>query len=136
MTGTTNRRPLRGITGIVAAILAVGALAITPALAAKFLTKQKADKRYLGNTAVATTVMQVPTQQGVSITVLCPGGRQATGGGASSPAFISSNTNAEGMILLERKPFMSGGRSVGWVSEVVNATPNTLEITGYAVCAP
>jgi hypothetical protein len=126
---------VRVVLGLTTAAVAVGALAITPAGAAKFLTKKKAEKRYLGNTTVATNTVTVPDQDGATITVPCPTGLQAVGGGASSPAFNES-PSIDGMLLLERKPQIAGGRSVAWVTEVVNVSGGPLPITAFAVCSP
>jgi hypothetical protein len=130
------RRPLwRGVAVLVAGAVAVGALAVTPALAGKFLTKKRGDKLFLGNTTEATVTQTVPTGTGATITVNCPPGQQATDGGADSPALFDGS-GTEAMVVAESAPVVSGGRSVGWTTEVVNLGANTLTITGHAVCVP
>jgi hypothetical protein len=119
-------------------MLAIGALATTPATAAKFLTKKRADKLFLGNTTVVTNTQTVPSGDGARLTMLCPSGQQATDGGADSPGLWTMNASPDdGMLLLETKPVISAGRSVGWETEVFNvgSAGNPLQITGYAVCA-
>lgn len=137
MDGTMKgRAPLRGVAGLVLAMVALSAVALTPAVAATF-TKKKADKRFLGNTAVASTTTTMAGGAGGTVTVLCPSGRQAVGGGVSTPGFIANNSGPfNGILTLERKPLMSGGRSVGWVVEVINAGSNPLAVTGHAICTP
>jgi hypothetical protein len=126
---------VRVVLGLTAAAVAVGALAMTPAGAAKFLTKKKAERRYLGNTTVATNTVTVPDQDGATITVPCPAGLQAVGGGADSPEFNESSS-LDGVVLLERKPQISGGRSVAWITEVVNVSDGPVQVTAHAVCSP
>ncbi len=119
------------------ALLAMGALAVTPATAGKFLTKKRGDKRYLGNTTEVTSSSSLAPDTGAVVTVLCPPGQQAAGGGASSPYQYPGSPSQEAIITTETKPVVSGGRSVGWTSEVVNASPTTtIQVTAKAVCVP
>jgi hypothetical protein len=119
------------------ALLAMGALAVTPATAGKFLTKKRGDKRFLGNTTEVTTTTNLPPETGAVVTALCPPGRQATGGGASTPYNWPGSPSQEAIITTESKPVLSGSRSVGWTSEVINASPSTtIPVTAEAVCAP
>ncbi|MGH2766181.1 MAG: hypothetical protein ACRDKA_09750 [Actinomycetota bacterium] len=118
----------------------VGAAIITPSVsgAAAFLTKQKANKLFLGNTTILTQTQNVPDNQGRQITVLCAPGQQATGGGANSPALVTDlATQTQIMILLESAPVNAGGRSVGWQIEAVVGSPDTgsLDVTAYAICS-
>jgi hypothetical protein len=135
---TSPRLGRRGLPLVLAAIL-LGAWLLAPTVgqAVTFLTKQKAKKLYLGNTAVATSTSSVPDGRGTEITVLCPPGRQATHGGASSPV-LATTGSFQGMTLLDSYPLISGGRSVGWVAQVFNRTDSgpPLDITAYAVCVP
>jgi hypothetical protein len=128
----------RSLPLVLAGVL-LGAWLLAPTMghAVTFLTQQKAKKLYLGNTAVTTSTSSVPDGRGTEITVLCPPGRQATHGGASSPAQATTN-GAQGMLLLDSYPLISGGRSVGWVAQVFNRTDSgpPLDITAYAVCVP
>jgi len=138
MASTTRRRgSIKKLAGILVAMLGLSTLAITPTTAAQFLTKQKADKRYLGNTSEVTNSAVVGPFEGASITAVCPPGRQAVGGGADSPAAVTTIPVTQGMFLAESKPVMAGGRSVGWNAEVINLSmsdPST--ITVHAVCVP
>jgi hypothetical protein len=124
---------------LTAAALLLGAWLLAPALgqAVTFLTKQKAQKLYLGNTTIATATMTVPDSRGAVIQVLCPPGRQASHGGASSAA-LATTDSFQGMTLFDSYPLTSGGRSVGWVTEVFNRTDSgpPLDITAYAICVP
>jgi hypothetical protein len=131
-----RRSPLwRGVAVLAAGSLAVGALAITPATAGKFLTKKKATNRYLGNTSEVTSTATVAAQDGAVLQMLCPPGQQAVGGGADSPAFLSSGSPGQAMFILESDPTFSGGRAVGWNMEVLNASStDPLQITGHVVC--
>jgi hypothetical protein len=130
------RSPVRrGVAALVIGALAVGALAATPAVAGKFLTKKRGDKLFLGNTTEATVASTVAAGTGATITVNCPPGQQATDGGADSPVLFDG-TGTEAMILAESAPVVSGARSVGWTTEVINAGSSPLTITGHAVCVP
>jgi hypothetical protein len=115
--------------------LIAGAVVLSPAVgnAAKFLTKKKADKRYLGNTVIATVTQVIPNNEGGTITVNCPPGRQATGGGMDSPLSPGPGTL---LFLDESKPVLAGVRTIGWNVEVGNPTSNPVSITAYAVCSP
>jgi hypothetical protein len=107
---------------------------LSPAVgeAAAFLTKKKADKRFLGNTLVATTSVPAPENEGTTLTVPCPGGRQASGGGVDSP--VGSET--EFIYLNESKPTMNGARTSGWNVEIVTSGGAPTTATVYAVCVP
>jgi hypothetical protein len=134
-----RQRLLKSVPLSIAAIL-LGAVILTPMVgnAAAFLTKQKANKLFLGNTTQLTQTQTVPNGEGRQITVLCPPGQQATGGGASSPAmFTDSGSSTALMLMLESAPVNSAGRSVGWTVEVLAQTSGgpTLDITGLAVCS-
>ncbi len=133
------RRITRSVPLSIVAIL-VGAAIITPSVsgAAAFLTKQKANKLFLGNTSVLTQTQSFSgggTVQGGQMTVLCAPGFQATGGGANSPALVTGSGSTDLMILLESAPVSSGGRSVGWQVDVIAQSENPLAITAHAVCS-
>ena len=133
-TSTWARIRWRSLPLILVGLIA-GAFVLSPAVgqAAAFLTKKKADKRYLGNNIVVTAQKLVPSNEGGTIDVLCPPGRQATGGGVDTPA--QADPSAGSMVIDESKPILSGTRSIGWNVEVVNGTPALLQFTAYAVCA-
>jgi hypothetical protein len=141
MLAAFRRRLLRSVPMSIMAIL-VGAVVLTPAIggAATFLTKRQGNKLFLGNTADVTTSQTFASNTGGQMTVLCPAGRQATGGGANSPALVTgggSPTTAL-MLTLESAPVTSEGRSVGWTVEVFGATSapgGSLTITAHAVCS-
>jgi ABC-type transport system substrate-binding protein len=114
-----------------------GAAVLSPVMgsAATFLTKKKADKRYLGNSAVATTTISHPGGNTPgSGTVSCPPGRQALSGGADSPLFLGDDSS-NGMIITETRPVVSGGRATGWSVDFITGI-NPLTVTIHAVCAP
>jgi hypothetical protein len=114
-----------------------GAAVLSPVMgsAATFLTKRKADRRYLGNSAVVTTQITHPGSPATgSGTVTCPPGRQALSGGADSPFFLG-DTSSTGMILTESRPVMTGARATGWYVEFVTGSGPT-PVTIHAVCAP
>jgi hypothetical protein len=100
----------------------VGAAILTPAVsgAAAFLTKQKANKLFLGNITEVTTLSTVANNTGQSLTVLCPPGQQAVGGGARSPGTVIAGTEPNVMFVLESYPVINGGRPIGWTVEVFN----------------
>jgi hypothetical protein len=130
------RRWTRRLPAVVASLIVAGII-LTPAIggAAAFLTKQKGDKRYLGNTSTVRTSAQVPASSGVTLTATCPPGKQAIGGGAESPVFLTSSSQT-GMLILENKP-VGVGRPNAWVVEAFNITSGgPIEITAVAVCAP
>ena len=131
------------------------ALLASPVDAAAPLTKAKVKKiakrvankvvtqrsdEFLGNTNVVTQKKTLAEGTGDRITVNCPPGQQATGGGADSPAFFTGGSPTVAMLITESKPVLSGTTSIGWEVEVANissTTPDTnLEITAYAVCSP
>jgi hypothetical protein len=116
--------------------LVAGAFLLSPAVgqAAAFLTKKKADRRYLGNNTVLTTTATVGSDDGTSVTVPCPPRQQATGGGVDSPLFGASSMEA--ILIQESKPVQSGARTSGWNVEVYNNTSAPVSITAYAVCSP
>jgi hypothetical protein len=136
--GSRRRSPVwRGVAVLTVALLAMGALAVTPATAGKFLTKKRGDKRFLGNTTEVTTTQSVAPQTGAVVTALCPAGQQATGGGASTPYQYPGSPSSEAIVTTESKPVVSGSQSVGWTSEVINASDTTtIQVTAEAVCAP
>jgi hypothetical protein len=131
-----RRRLSRSVPLLLAGIIG-GAAVLTPVVgsAAAFLTKKKADRRYLGNSAVVTTTVNVPGgATSGSGTVSCPPGRQALSGGADSPFFLGDNPS-QGMILTESRPVVTGARATGWYAEFVTGSDPTTVIV-HAVCAP
>lgn len=130
----------RGAVLIVVGLM-LGALTIAPGvgLAAKFLTKQQVKKRYLGNTTIVTQAGSVPENEVVAVTLTCPPGQQATGGGADSPGTYDVNaTDSSTVATIESRPVNSGGRSTGWYLELLGATigaPSSVSFTASAVCS-
>jgi hypothetical protein len=116
--------------------LIAGAFLLSPAVgqAAAFLTKKRADRRYLGNNTVLTSTATAAPDEGTSLTVPCPPGQQATGGGVDSPLF--GNSSMDALLIQESKPVVTGTRTSGWNVEVYNATSGPVSITAYAVCSP
>jgi hypothetical protein len=132
--GNLPRIGWRSLPLLVAGMIA-GAFVLSPAVgeAAQFLTKKKADRRYLGNTVVSTVTQAIPNNEGGSVTVTCPPGRQATGGGMDTPLTPSPGSF---LFLDESKPVLNGVRTSGWNVEVGNPTSSPVNVTAYAVCVP
>lgn len=128
-----GRRGLRRLPALVAVMIVAG-IVLTPAIggAAAFLTKTKADKRYLQNTSTVRTTQFVPAGTVATLTATCPPGLQAIGGGGESPTILTSTSNA-GMLLLENKP-VGGPRPTAWYIEAYNLT-QAQEVTAVAVCS-
>jgi hypothetical protein len=127
----------RGATLVVVGVV-VGSLALAPGIgvAAKFLTKQQVKKRYLGNTTVVSQSSTTGASGASPLTVSCPPGRQATGGGADSPGVFDSSTVTNTIITVETRPLTAGAKSTGWYVEAIGAgSPTTVPFTVYAVCA-
>jgi hypothetical protein len=130
----------RGVTLIVVGVC-FGALTIAPGvgLAAKFLTKQQVKKRYLGNTTIVTQPGTVAENSVVPVTLICPPGLQATGGGADSPGTYDQNaTESSTVAALESRPVNSGGRSTGWYLEILGAvvgSATSVNFTASVVCS-
>ena len=126
----------RGVTLIVVGV-ALGALTIAPGLglAAKFLTKQQVKKRYLGNTVIVAQTGSAADSAATPVTLNCPPGLQATGGGADAPGVYDGSTVNNFIIALEDRP-INAGRSVGWYLEVVGqGSPAPVPFTAFAVCS-
>jgi hypothetical protein len=128
----------RSLPAIVAGIL-LGAAILTPMFssAAAFLTKKKADRRYLGNTSIVTSTSTVPPGSAGSLSVSCPPGLQATSGGVDSPTSIPPVFSMDFVILAETRPIVTGPRATGWSVEVFTGSgggPYT--VTVHAVCSP
>ncbi|HEX2025416.1 MAG TPA: hypothetical protein VHH92_03370 [Actinomycetota bacterium] len=126
----------RGAT-LIAVGLVVGSLVLAPGIgiAAKFLTKQQVKKRYLGNTVIVTQNGSAPNTAGTPVTLNCPSGLQATGGGATAPGVYNASTVTNFLIVLEDRP-INAGRSVGWYLEVVGqGSPAPVPFTAFAVCS-
>jgi hypothetical protein len=126
----------RGATLVVVGVV-IGSLALAPGvgLAAKFLTKQQVKKRYLGNTVVVSQSGTVGTTAAIPVTLNCPSGLQATGGGADAPGVYDASTVNNFIITLEDRP-ISAGRSVGWYLEIVGqGSPAPVPYTAFAVCS-
>jgi hypothetical protein len=129
-----GRRGLRRLPALVA-IMIVAGIVLTPAIggAAAFLTKAKADRRYLQNTStVRSSAVTAPTTS-ATLTATCPPGLQAIGGGAESPAFLTSTSN-QGMLILENKP-IGAARPSAWYVEAFNIGSTPIEISAVAVCS-
>jgi hypothetical protein len=129
------RRGSRRLPGLVAIMLVAGII-LTPAIgeAAAFLTRAKADKRYLQNTSTVRVTTIVPPSSFTTQTATCPSGFQAIGGGAESPVF-ASQADPRGFVMLESKP-VGGPRPTGWYVEAANLFgTDPLELSVVAVCS-
>lgn len=135
MFGSLPRLTLRSVPLVLAGMIA-GAGLLSPAVggAASFLTKKKADMRYLGNNTVVTITAPIAAGEGATINVPCPPGQQATGGGADSPLFGADSGSA--ISIEESKPVVTGTRTSGWNVEVLNGGGSPISVTVYAVCVP
>jgi hypothetical protein len=102
--------------------------------AQKGLTKKKADKKLLQNTTIVQQTGTVGMPNASPVSVNCPAGSQAVGGGADSPAFVGGGGGMDARIMFESRPIQSGARSVGWYVEAVGAGAGT-QVTVYAVCS-
>lgn len=128
-----RRLTWRSVPVLLAGIIG-GAAVLTPAMgsAAAFLTKAKADKRYLGNSAIVTQTTSVPASSGGTLSVNCPSGQQALSGGVDAPGNLV--TGSDGVLTMESRPIVAG-RAVGWYAEVFTGS-NPAQVTIYVVCAP
>ncbi|HYZ10780.1 MAG TPA: hypothetical protein VE962_02685 [Actinomycetota bacterium] len=130
-----RRRVTRSVPLSILAIL-VGAVMLTPAVsgAAAFLTKAKAKKLFLENTRVVTTTAAVGPSSGTAVTLNCPAGMQAVGGGVDSPAPPLQSGSTSLLLLNESRPIPSGARSIGWYLEITELG-DAQTATAYAVCS-
>ena len=134
--GTKGRRGWRSVPALVATIIVAGAV-LTPTVsgAVAFITKARAEKRYLNNTSVVKSTTTVPSGDIVRVTATCAPGLQAIGGGAESPAFHPGTTPGEAMVIVENKPTPTGPRPNAWEVEAANLGSNPLAISAVAVCS-
>ncbi len=143
----THRVWLRGMAALAVLAVLTAAALVSPAVAAGTLTRKdvkkianqvvnKRAKEFLGNTTVVMNTVTVPADTGAMITVNCPAGQQAIGGGVSSPHFGASPMEA--FFVQESGPLVAGTQATGWTTEVVFSTGGVspIEATGYVVCAP
>jgi hypothetical protein len=101
--------------------------------AVKGVTKKKADKKFLQNTAIVQQTFTVSDMQASPLSVNCPPGYQAVGGGVDSPALLTSG-GMDVMIPPEQRPNLFGARSVGWYVEALGVGSGA-NVTVYAVCS-
>lgn len=132
---TKARRGWRSVPALIATIIVAGAV-LTPTVsgAVAFITKARAEKRYLNNTTVVRSTTTVPSGEIVRITATCAPGFQAIGGGAESPAFFPTTTN-DAMVIAENKPTPTGPKPNAWEVEAANLGANPLQISAVAVCS-
>jgi hypothetical protein len=131
---SSSRRVTRRTIPLLLAGIIGGAALLTPAVgsAAAFLTKAKGDKRYLNNSSIVATTQAFGADQGGTMSVNCPAGRQALSGGADSPGNL---VNGDGILLMETRPISGGTRSIGWYVEFFTGSSGAT-VTIHAVCAP
>jgi hypothetical protein len=132
MTEGTKRRPARWRSVAVITLgLMVGSVGTGVGIAAlKGVTKKKADRKFLQNTTVAQQTFTVGGGSVSQLSVNCPAGFQAVGGGIDSPSLYPSGI----VIATEQRPIQAGPRSVGWYVEAAGSGPGTT-VTVYAVCS-
>lgn len=99
--------------------------------ALKGVTKKKADKKFLQSTTIVQQTFPVNISTVTPLSVPCPPGYQAVGGGIDSP---STHTGGIEMIATEQRPILSGARSTGWYVEAAG-TGAASSVTVYAVCS-
>jgi hypothetical protein len=132
MTEGTKRRPARWRSVAVITLgLMVGSVGTGVGIAAlKGVTRKKADRKFLQNTTIVQQTFTVPNSPAQPLSVLCPTGFQAVGGGIDSPAQYPSGL----AVAFEQRPIQSGARSVGWFAEAIGQAAGTT-VTVYAVCS-
>ncbi|MGH2655077.1 MAG: hypothetical protein ACRDHV_12125 [Actinomycetota bacterium] len=118
---------------VIAAVAGAVLIAPTVSQAAAFLTKQKANKLYLGNTTVVSSSTTLAPDQGATVTVLCPPGFQAIDGGGLGGSYDTAT--GEAVLQLESYPVAAGSRPVGWTVEYANTTSNPVQVDAQAVCS-
>jgi hypothetical protein len=129
----TKRTVSLAVAGVI-----VASMVITPgvSMAAKIFTMRKAAKISLGNTVTVTqTGTTAASGTAQAVTVMCPSGHQALNGGVDSPA-VAGSTPTGYLWQMVSVPVNSGGRSVGWYIEFLDATSAPTPFTAYAVCSP
>jgi hypothetical protein len=134
---TPRRRTTWRAVAVLTAGIIGGAAVLTPAVggAAAFLTKKKADKKYLQNSTMVTNTITQPGDSYGTATVNCPLGQQALSGGGDSPFFVGDPMPTSGMLLHESKPILSGTRATGWTIEFRALGTDPIQVTVHAVCA-
>jgi hypothetical protein len=132
MTRGTQRRPARWRSVAVITLgLMVGSVGTGVGTAAlKGVTRKKADRKFLQNTTIVQQSFTVGGSQVSQLSVPCPAGSQADGGGIDSPASYPTGV----VIATEQRPIQAGARSVGWYVEAAGSGAGT-SVTVYAVCS-
>ena len=113
--------------------LMLGSFGSGVGMAAKEVTKKKADRKLLQNTTIVQQTFTVGDETASPLTVLCPAGQQATGGGIDSPALLTEG-GSDAMVPFEQRPVITNGRSTGWYAEVAGEGTG-VTATIYAVCS-
>lgn len=136
MTRGTQRRPARWRSVAVITLgLMLGSVGSGVGIAAiKGVTKKKGDKKFLQNTVIVQQTFTVGGSQVSPLSVPCPPGFQAVGGGVDSPALYDPGGSGDLLIATEQRPILSGTRSVGWYVEAAGSGAATTP-TVYAVCS-
>jgi hypothetical protein len=112
--------------------LMVGSVGTGVGIAAiKGVTKKKADRKFLQNTRVVQQSFPVISTAVTPLSVPCPPGYQAVGGGIDSPATHASTFE---VIATEQRPIFSGARATGWYVEAAGSGAGST-VTVYAVCS-
>jgi hypothetical protein len=137
MTRGTQPRPARWRSVAVITLgLMVGSVGTGVGIAAlKGVTKKKGDRKFLQNTVIVQQTFTVGGGQVSPLSVPCPPGFQAVGGGVDSPALYNpGGGSSDVLIATEQRPILSGTRSVGWYVEAAGSGTATTP-TVYAVCS-
>jgi hypothetical protein len=132
MTRGLKRPPRRWAIALVTLGLVLGSMGSGVGIAAKKgVTKKKADRKFLQNTTIVQQNFPVVSDQVTPLSVPCPPGFQAVGGGVDSPS--PNNPNID-MIATEQRPILSGSRATGWYVEAAGQDAGA-SVTVYAVCS-
>jgi hypothetical protein len=132
--GVTGSARWRAVSVLVLALM-LGSFGSSAGVAAvKGVTKKKADRKFLQTTTIVQQTFTVGNMEASPLSVQCPPGLQAVGGGVDSPALVGSGGGSDIMIPFEQRPIVSGARSIGWYVEAAGSGTGT-SATVYAVCS-
>lgn len=162
-TGTGGRSPLwRGVAVLIAGAMLLGVFAITPATAARFLTKKKAlklfytkaqaNQMFLGDTVTVVESVAIladtgNADPGTTESVSCPAGYEATGGGvdvddtnsggfdANEAVAVVSTAPTFGAADTFSRPNGQGAAANGWQASIQNSANIAFTAKIAVICA-
>jgi hypothetical protein len=82
-----------------------------------------------GGYEIVTNRSDATNQKLNSVTVSCPAGKRAVGGGGGTE---SGSVPGDGPYVVVSEPFAGGG---GWQLQTARLTPGDSTLVGYAICA-